>query len=420
MKEICLLNDSFPPFIDGVANTVVNYARVISENGGQVSVITPDAKGADDSKFNYPVIRYPSVELKKFYGYAAGNPIPIATLKQYATHDVDIIHCHCPVVSCVVARELREILNAPMILTYHTMFDQDINKTFKGETAREIAIRSLVDNLSACDELWAVSKGAGDSIKALGYPGDYVVMENGVDLPRQRADESAIKEATEGYDLPEGVPTFVFVGRMMWYKGVRIILDALSILNSRNIDFRMILIGAGTDEEDVKDYIKKLHLDNKVFLTGAIRDRQKLVAWYSRADLFLFPSTYDTNGLVVREAAACGLGSVLIKGSCAAEGVTDGVDALLSDENAESFAEVLAGVAGNRDRMRQIGEMASKNLYISWDDAVKKAMDRYQIVSDRYKSGKIKKKKGIAEEVFSIAGEMMRMEHIFHGMLDEA
>ena len=37
------------------------------------------------------------------------------------------------------------------------------------------------------------------------------------------------------------------------------------------------------------------------------RDREILRAWNTRADLFLFPSTFDTNGLVVREAAACGL-----------------------------------------------------------------------------------------------------------------
>ena len=55
MKEICLLNDSFPPLIDGVSNTVVNYARVISSKGTGVSVVTPENPNADDSKFDYPV-----------------------------------------------------------------------------------------------------------------------------------------------------------------------------------------------------------------------------------------------------------------------------------------------------------------------------------------------------------------------------
>ena len=66
------------------------------------------------------------------------------------------------------------------------------------------------------------------------------------------------------------------------------------------------------------------------------------------ADMFLFPTSYDTNGIVVREAAACGLGSVLIKGSCAAEGITDRRNGYLIDENAESMAEAVEELLLNR------------------------------------------------------------------------
>ena len=72
-----------------------------------------------------------------------------------------------------------------------------------------------------------------------------------------------------------------------------------------------------------------------------MHDREIVRAWYTRADLLLFPSTFDTNGLVVREAAACGLGSLLVRGSCAAEGITDGRNGILIEENAASLAAVL-------------------------------------------------------------------------------
>lgn len=62
-----------------------------------------------------------------------------------------------------------------------------------------------------------------------------------------------------------------------------------------------------------------------------------LRAYYSRGDLFLFPSTFDTNGIVVREAAACALPALLVRGSCAAEGIDDGQTGLLMDENAQSL-----------------------------------------------------------------------------------
>ena len=61
-RTICLLNDSFPPEIDGVANAVVNYAKNITKSGENAIVVTPTMPGADDSAFPFPVLRYPSIE----------------------------------------------------------------------------------------------------------------------------------------------------------------------------------------------------------------------------------------------------------------------------------------------------------------------------------------------------------------------
>ena len=52
-KTICLLNDSFPPLIDGVANAVVNYAENLRESGDTPIVITPAHPQADDRPFPY-------------------------------------------------------------------------------------------------------------------------------------------------------------------------------------------------------------------------------------------------------------------------------------------------------------------------------------------------------------------------------
>ena len=75
-QTICLLNDSFPPLIDGVANTVVNYAKHLPEVGLKSLVITPDHNDAEDQKFDYPVIRYPSIKTQMVKGYPAGVPFP--------------------------------------------------------------------------------------------------------------------------------------------------------------------------------------------------------------------------------------------------------------------------------------------------------------------------------------------------------
>ena len=179
-RNICLLNDSFPPAIDGVANAVTNYAQIISREYGRAVVVTPFYPGADDSGFPFPVIRYPSIDMTKYVGYRAGIPFSPEVMKRLEGDGFDIIHSHCPITSTVLARSLRDRINVPLVFTYHTKFDIDIANAVRSKLLREEAAKLLVENISACDEVWTVSRGAGENLRKLGYEGDYLVMPNGV------------------------------------------------------------------------------------------------------------------------------------------------------------------------------------------------------------------------------------------------
>ena len=387
-RSICLINDSFPPVTDGVANAVVNYAKILTDEGKKATVVTPAYPDADDGQFPFPVVRYPSVDLTKLVGYHAGLPFSSQTLEALIEKNFDLIHCHCPVTSAMLARALRDRVHVPLVFTYHTKFDIDIANAVKGKLLQEEAKKVLVDNITACDEVWTVSHGAGENLKSLGYQGDYLVMPNGVDFPKGRIEEAIVREVTKDFDLPDGVPVFLFVGRMMWYKGLKIILDALLELKTQGVSFRMVFVGNGGDRDEVIAYAETLGLQDVVFFTAPAYDRNVIRAWYCRADLFLFPSTFDTNGLVVREAAACGLGSVLVRGSCAAEDIKDGESGFLIEENASSMAKLLAALSKDRAAMERVGKTAQNEIYISWADAVHKASQRYEVVLENFQAGK--------------------------------
>ncbi len=406
-RKICLINDSFPPAIDGVANAVVNYGTYITKNHAEAVVVTPFYPDADDSVFPFPVVRYPSLDITRSVGYRAGLPFDAEVLARLEGEGFDLIHSHCPITSTMLARTLRSRIDRPIVFTYHTKFDIDIANAIKSRLIQEEAARILVQNISACDEVWTVSRGAGENLRHLGYEGDYLVMPNGVDFPKGRADVSAVAEATKEYDLPEDLPVFLFVGRMMWYKGIRIILDALKTLDGKGFDFRMVFVGGGNDKDEIMAYCSSLGLDEKVVFTPPIRDRAVIRAWYCRADLFLFPSTFDTNGLVVREAAACALGSVLVRGSCAAEDVEDGVSGVLIEENAPSMAAALEKLIGEREAMRRIGEGAQRELYISWEDAVANAYARYGTVIEKYRAGDYAARRQEDKDIYRTLGEVI-------------
>jgi glycosyltransferase involved in cell wall biosynthesis len=376
MPRVCLLNDSFPPIIDGVANTVYNYASVIERLYGGVIVSTPKTPGVADD-YPFPVVRYPSVNIKKIAHCRTGVPFGVAAAREITAYAPDIIHTHCPFASGVFARVLRRLTGAPVVMTYHTKFDIDIANVFGSPLARAAAVKLITENAESCDEVWAVSRGAGENLKSLGYKGSWRVMENGTDFPLGRAPERDIAEVGAERGLSPDTPVFLFVGRMMWYKGIRIILDGLNKAKSRGTRFRMIFIGGGTELDEIKSYAEELSLGGECVFTGPVHDREKLRAYFSRADMFLFPSSYDTNGIVVREAAACYLASVLIRGSCAAEDVEDGVNGVLIDENADALADAVVALAQNPGRAKSIGERAADTIYISWEDAVKNAYARY-------------------------------------------
>ncbi len=412
--NICLLNDSFPPVIDGVVNVVLNYGEyLVRDHQANVVVGTPRYPEADYGQYPYQVVAYPSFDTENLAsGYRAGNPFGGEALEALASFQPEIIHSHCPASSTVIARLLREKTGAPVVFTYHTKYDIDIRRVVHLQLAAKEAITAMVNNIEACDEVWTVSRGAGESLKALGFQGDYRVMGNGVDFPRGRAEQDLVARVTADWDLPGDVPVFLFVGRMMTYKGLPLILEALKLLSDRGADFRMVFIGKGPDKEALERQARTLGLmdaggPDRCLFIGPVYDREALRAWNTRADLFLFPSTFDTNGLVVREAAACALPSLLVRGSCAAEDSTDGEDGFLIEENADSMAACLRRLLDAPERIRAAGERAQKNLYLSWEDAVANACEGYRTVIDNYRAGRYPAHKGVSDEVLHRLARLM-------------
>lgn len=399
--RVCLLNDSFPPLIDGVANTVVNYAETLTRLGDQVVVTTPSYPGAEDN-YPYPVIRYPSLPTTRLVGYRAGYPFSATLLSALEDFRPDLIHSHCPFMSTMVARTLRERVDVPMIFTYHTKFDIEIRRAVRSELLQARAAQLVVGNIAACDEVWVVSQGAGENLRSLGYEGDMVVMENGVDFPKGRASQDQIDAILRELQIPKEHPVYLFVGRLRWYKGIREILDGLAGLKRDGKSFTMVFVGQGEDQGEMEAYAEKVGVGPDCRFPGSIHDREVLRGYYSMADLFLFPSSYDTFGLVVREAAACGTASLLARDSCAAEGALDGENSFLVEETGQSVYECLSQVGHDRERLARTGQRAQETMYVSWEDSVARARERYELVIERHRAGDTSRRFELSDEFFNI------------------
>lgn len=400
--RVCLLNDSFPPTVDGVANAVLNYAYILDKKYGESFVVVPKYPDAEDD-YPFEVLRYKSFDVAAVKPYRVGYPLDSRPIKELVNRNIDIIHTHCPIASAVLGRNLRKQTGVPLILTYHTKFDIDFRNVIKNKFLCENALKLLLDNVNACDDVWVVSKGAGENLKSIGYEGEYTVMRNGVDFPKGRADDAEANKIRAMYSLKDDCLNLLFVGRIMWYKGLRIILDAIDMCRKNGVKAKVLFVGEGNDFAEATEYTSSLGLtDEECVFVGAVRDRELLRAYYTACDLFVFPSSFDTNGLVVSEAAACGVPSVVLRGSCAAEEIQDGVNGFLCNENQASLYLLLRDLEGKKPLLRKVGKAAENSLYLSWEDSVATAVERYKLISAMSKRGELPDKKTDFGALFSI------------------
>lgn len=101
---------------------------------------------------------------------------------------------------------------------------------------------------------------------------------------------------------------------------------------------------------------------------GSVKDREVMKSLYACADLLVFPSLYDNQPLVVKEAAAFSVPSVLIDGSSAAEGIIHGYNGFLTSDNPESLADTLSGLLDKPNLVRYVGSKAQETLYVHWEE----------------------------------------------------
>ncbi len=384
MVNIALLNDSFSPQFDGVAVCTENYAKIIEREYGSASVIVPEEKNRDIKSFPYRVIEYPATKISVADQYHIGLPLSPKFWKQISGLSVDIVHSQTPFVSGLLGHRYASKKGVPHVSTFHSKYKDDLKQriSFSTEFSDELITNYIATVYQHCDSVWAVSHGTAETLRGYGYTGEITVMPNGCDMQMKHRDMEVRKNIAETYGLNAEKPIFLFVGRLTKLKNIHLIIQALGALKRNGRQFSMLFVGAGEDEKKLEKLMKEHDLEDCVKLAGKVMDREKLAEIYSSCDLFVFPSVYDNAPLVVREAAACGCPSLLVKGSNSAEGVTNGVNGILVEERIEDISLGVNDALTKYD-LAQLGSNARRDLYISWDDVLKMVIEEYQrIVKD--------------------------------------
>jgi len=378
---IGLFNDSFYPFTDGVVKVLDNYARRLSEYAN-VIVFVPSYANAkyDDSKFPYKVIRCKSIKIPKVEYNLPMTKLDIDFNIELMECELDIVHIHSPFAIGAAGVKYAKRHKIPCIATMHTQFKQDFLRAVKNELIATKLNNNLIKVFNKCDECWAVNSKVGEIYyKDYGYKTMPRIMNNATDFKPLENPEKAKKMINRKHHIQKNEKVFLFIGRINTVKNILFIVDALKLLKQKEpkLKFKMLFVGCGPDEDKLKMSIKENKMKKEIIMCGKITDAKELAAYYSRADLFLFPSLYDASSIVQIEAASQSTPAVFLKGAATAATVTDNINGFISENSIEAYADKIIEILKNPDLHRQVSENAFRDLYKNWDDAVDEAYKRY-------------------------------------------
>ena len=379
--NIGLFNESFPPIMDGVAICVENYAKWMQKMAGGVSVITPSVSGADYSKYDFEVLDYFSIPVPFRKPYVAGiGEVDPTFLAKIVKRPFKIVHAHSPFIAGRIASHVASLRNIPLVATFHSKYREDFSRVIPSDMLVNQAIKLVVEFYERADEVWVPQESVIDVLREYGYKGPVEVVMNGSDLVADYPD-AYFADARNKLGIDPDEFALLFVGQHIWEKNVRMIIDALEQL--KDIRFRMFFVGTGYAASDMKKLVSEKGLEDRVTFAGVIKDREVLKQYYAAADLFLFPSLYDTDGIVVKEAAALHTPSVMLETATAASILRNDDNGFVVPDSLEAFTARIRALAGDPERVRRVGLQASRTLVRSWEDVVGEVLDRYNHIIGR-------------------------------------
>ena len=372
--------DNYFPVIDGVTETVHEYARHMN-----ATVVCPamESRYLEKNGFPYPVLTSVTARVP-FSRYASALPKIDRKLEaEIAKTEPDIFHFHSPSLLGSYAVSLGKKTGVPVVGTFHSKYYDAVYEFTKSRAVSKIVTDRIVKLYESCDEVWACSEETGETLRSYGYGKPYHVMPNGTDVSVPENAQELKERAAAVFGIPRGKHVLLFVGQQIWYKNQRLILDAFRLLCDGNDCWYLIMAGSGKDEREIMRYASSLNLDDHVLFTGLIRDRDLLRGVYLNADLLFFPSVFDNAPLVLREAAVLGVPTLATEGSNAAGAIRKNVNGYTAAATPKDMSHEIDRIFREED-VRQAGRNARETIPLSWEKLIPAVLERYQAVIDRY------------------------------------
>lgn len=317
--RIAIFSDSALPVLNGVSVSIDAQVRELRSMGHSVHIFTAAHFGYKDPDPN--TYRFPSAQTPWTRGYPLAFPPFYPLLYFFRKSRFDVVHTHTPWTIGFVGLRWAQSHGIPVVSTYHTHYDKYshyIPFVPKRYVRYKIAKHTNfyyneVDHIitpSDASKKWLMRHSVGRPI---------TVIPTGA-LPRQMLDRADMRLKL---GLAPNQRLLLYVGRIAEEKNMEVLLEAAAQVMAQDPSTVFWLVGDGPYRENCLEMARNLGIGDRTRFVGFVA-RTEVDNYYAAADLFLFASITETQGLVIQEAMSYGLPVVVVQGGGASSPITTG------------------------------------------------------------------------------------------------
>ena len=356
--NIVFFSDSYRPYVSGVVRSIENYSCFLRKRGHRVYIFAPDYAGVDANEKN--VFRFKSLPAVIYPSFRISLPFSLRILDKLKELKADVIHSHSPFLMGRLSLWAADKLIIPHVFTYHTLYEQ-YTHYFPGISGllSYLISRYVKNYCSRSNLIITPSKFVKKKIDEKGISSPVSVVPTGINLEEYKKDSEL--DIRKKYDIGEKENIILSVGRLGKEKNIDFLLKVINKLSRSGKKVRMLIVGEGPQKENLKKMSEKLKLGEIVIFAGGCAP-EEVFNYYKEADLLVFSSCSETQGLVLLEAMAAGLPVVAVDAGGVSTVVENGKNGFLLDRDIDSFAKVIKKVFANRKLYELVSKGARKTV----------------------------------------------------------
>jgi 1,2-diacylglycerol 3-alpha-glucosyltransferase len=225
-----------------------------------------------------------------------------------AAEDCDLIHIQTPFIAHYAGLKAARQLSLPVVATYHTLFEEYVQhyaRFLPGDWLKAQARALSRRQCNALDAVIVPSTAMQQRLADYGVDVPLHVLPTGIPLAQFAGGDGQAFRHRHG--ILSNRPLALFVGRVAHEKNIGFLLEALIHARQLRPDILLVIAGEGPAMADLKAQVKTLGLRDAVQFIGYLNRQRELPDCYAAADVFVFASRTETQGLVLLEAMAAGL-----------------------------------------------------------------------------------------------------------------